>query len=86
MALRVLTSANKLYRKYAQTRFKAKYEDFLKHRSLDENTSQDFHIGFAPKGNVFLNYLNSIPSPDKEQALKIAQEIGIIKQVESWTL
>lgn len=79
MGLRVLTAANKLYRKYAAANHIDKFQKFLTDRGLDQRISDDFSIGFAPKGNVLLSYLNSIPEPDKTEALKIASEIGIIK-------
>ncbi|MGK0367732.1 MAG: DNA primase, partial [Thermoproteota archaeon] len=80
MAQRVLTSANKLYKKYAQTSHKKDYDEFIKNRGLTEELALDFNIGFAPKGNVFLEYLQTIPGKDKEFAMQVAQDIGIIKK------
>jgi DNA primase len=81
MAFRVLTAASKLYRKYAKENFSDTYEEFLKNRGLDEHTATDFQIGYAPKSNVLLNYFRSVGNPqDKEFAIKVALDIGIIKQ------
>ncbi len=81
MSYRVLAVASKIYRKCAKESFLKTYQEFLKNRGLDEATATDFGIGFAPKNNVLLNYLRSIPdSSEREFALKTAIEIGILKQ------
>ena len=68
MAFRVLTSANKLYRKYASTHHQKEFQEFLESRGLDEEVAESFGIGFAPKGGVFYKYLQSIPSDNKDIA------------------
>lgn len=80
MALRVLNAATKVYRKYALENYASIYQDFLKSRGMNEETAANFDIGYAPKGNVVLKYLQSLKSNDKDFALKVAEEIGLIKQ------
>jgi DNA primase len=79
MAFRVLTSANKLFKKYADTNHKAEYDEFLKSRGLDVDVAEAFGIGFAPKGSVFLKYLRTIAENERDFAMKIASDIGIVK-------
>ena len=80
MALRVLKAANKLYRKVSKEIAPKNYTDFLKQRKLNEESVENFEIGYAPGNNALVSYLNSIPN-EKERglALKTAKEIGLIR-------
>lgn len=79
MALRVLQAANRLYRKVALERNPKAFQDFLKQRGLTEDAVSSFQIGYAPGGNVLLNYLGSIPEKDRKFAMDVAKEIGLIR-------
>ena len=80
MAIRVLKAANKLYRKVASERNPELYQEFLKNRKLNEDSVNDFEIGYATKNNMLVSYLNSIAKKeDREFALKVAVDIGIIR-------
>ena len=80
MAIRVLKAANKLYRKVALERNPQNFQDFLKNRKLNEESVNDFEIGYATKNNMLVSYFDSIPNEkDKEFAIKVAVDIGIIR-------
>lgn len=79
MALRVLQAANKLYRKIANDTAPPLFKEFLKKRNLNEESVQNFQLGFAPPNNGLVSYLNSIPGADKEMAISVAKSIGIIR-------
>lgn len=80
MGYRVLNGAYKLYKKVAREHKPKNFTDFLKNRNLNEESITNFGLGYAPNNNAFLSYLNSIPNQtEKEFALKLATEIGIIK-------
>lgn len=78
MAHRVLNASVKLYRKIASQNPKS-FTDFLEKRKLNESSVENFQIGYSPAGNTFLNYLQTIPAIDRDNALNVAQDIGIIK-------
>lgn len=79
MALRVLQASNKLYRKVASENHPQPFIEFLKNRNLNEESVLNFQLGYAPTGNGLVNYLNSIPESEREMAISVAKEIGIIK-------
>lgn len=80
MGLRVLSSAYKLYKKVAKETRPENFTRFLQQRNLNEESVENFGLGYAPGNNAFTHYLSSIKNPkDKEFALKVAQEIGIIR-------
>ena len=80
MAIRVLRAANKLYRKVATERNPQNFQDFLKNRKLNEESVNDFEIGYATKNNMLVSYFDSIPNQkDREFAIKVALDIGIIR-------
>lgn len=79
MALRVLQVAAKLYKKIAKENDPKLYTEFLKSRGLNEESVNDFQIGFAPGNNALTNYLNSIPGEDKSMAISVAKDIGLIR-------
>jgi len=78
MAQRVLNASNKIYQKYGSNQPKP-FLDFIEKRKLNQTSLEIFQIGFAPSNNALLNYLQTIPTNDRELALKIALEIGITK-------
>ncbi len=80
MGLRVLSSAYKLYKKVAKDSRPENFKNFLVKRNLNEESVDNFGLGYAPGNNSFNSYLNSIKNPkDKDFAIKIAKEIGIIR-------
>jgi DNA primase len=80
MALRVLKSTGALFQKYAEEKYPDIFQHFLSSRGMTLDNARLFGIGYAPRGNVLLKYLESIPTKDRELALKIAMEIGLIKE------
>lgn len=78
MAFRVLNASAKLYKKVA-TQSPANFTNFIQKRKITEETIEKFQIGYAPGNNSLLKYLQTIPASEKDFALKVAQEIGIIK-------
>jgi DNA primase len=80
MGLRVVSSAYKVYRKYAIEKNPTNFTEFIQKRKLSQEVIDSFEIGYAPANNLFTNYLQSIPSDQRELAHKIAIEIGIIKK------
>lgn len=78
MAFRVLNASVKLYKKIS-TQTPPAFIEFTEKRKLSPESIEKFQIGYAPGNNSLLKYLNSIPANDRDFALKIAQEIGIIK-------
>jgi len=79
MGFRVLNVAYKIYKKVANELKPEQFTSFVKNRNLSEDSISNFGICYAPSDNAISTYLNSIPNPkDKEFALKLAKEIGII--------
>jgi DNA primase len=78
MALRVLNASVKLYQRVTSQE-PSPYTEFLEKRKLDQESVERWQIGYSPGNNGLLTYLNSIPNPDRDSALQIAHEIGIIK-------
>ena len=78
MALRVVAAATKLYKKFSETN-PALFTEFLKKRNLSAESVADFQLGFAPSNGVLKNYLEKIEGPDGKFAIKIAKEIGLIR-------
>ena len=79
MALRVLQATSKIYKKVANDVNPANFTKFLKDRNLNEESVTNFQIGYAPGNNALTSYLSTIPSKDKEFAIKTAKEIGLIR-------
>lgn len=78
MAQRVLNASVRLYQKVAETGPQA-YLAFVEKRKLTKESIEKYQIGYAPGGNGLLNYLQTIPASDRDAALRVAQEIGMIK-------
>lgn len=78
MALRVLHASVRIYKKVAAQAPKP-YAEFLAKRQLNMESVEKFEIGYAPHGNVFLNYLHTIPEADRDFAARTAIDIGIVK-------
>ena len=83
MGLRVLSASNKIYRKVATELKPQLFTDFLKARNINEESVQDFQLGFAPANSAFTSYLNTLPENDKKFAIDTAQKIGIIRPQKS---
>jgi DNA primase len=79
MAKRILSRALLIYKKYAGA--DPVFNDFLKNRRLTDETAATFSLGYAPKTGVIIDYLHRNISDEKDRAfaLKVAEEIGIIK-------
>ncbi len=81
MARKLLTKTTQLYRRIATTTNCAPFEEFLKKRGISNEHAELFGLGFAPGNNVLFSYLDSIRNESERNfALKIALEIGLIKQ------
>lgn len=79
MAKKILSRVSTLYRKTASSKKYPAYNDFIEKRGLSELIAQTYHLGYAPKDNRVTHYLQSIPSrPDREFALKVAEELALI--------
>lgn len=78
MAQRVLNASVKLYQKAASVQKEA-FEAFLGRRKLNQESVNNYQIGYAPPHNALYNYLQTIPASERELAIKVALEIGIIK-------
>lgn len=79
MAFRVLNASSKLYKKVANSKKPEPYLDFIKKRELNQQTIEKFGIGYAPGNNALRAYLHTIPHQEREFAMRVAQEIGIIR-------
>ncbi|MCO4753239.1 MAG: DNA primase [Bacteriovoracaceae bacterium] len=80
MAIRVLKVANKLYRKVAKDRNPKNFTDFLSSRKLNEDSVNEFEIGYSTGNNMLVSYLNSIPDEKERQfALTVAKDVGLIR-------
>lgn len=81
MGLRVLSVANKIYKKISNEVSPSTYLNFLKHRNLNESSVENFSIGYAPGNNALIKYLESIKdSKDRDFALNVAKEMGIVRE------
>ncbi len=81
MAFRVLNASMKIYRKVASQRPKT-FTDFLEKRKLSDETVEKWQVGYAPRNNVLLNYLDSLPGADGQLAREVALEIKIVRHNE----
>ena len=80
MAQRVLKLAQNIYWATAQKARPKEYCDFLEKRGLKEEAVKQFEIGYAPAGSILYQYLLNKTEPnDREMAISIAKEIGIIR-------
>lgn len=79
MALRVLTASNKMYRKVANEVKPEIFTKFIKDRNLNEESIQNFQLGYAPGKNAMTKYLESVPEPDRKMAVDVARSIGLIR-------
>ena len=77
---KILARAALLYRRYACEGEREVFANFLRERGLSEETAEACEMGFAPSHNIFCKYLQSIVNEkEREQALKLAVELGIIR-------
>jgi DNA primase len=79
MALRVLKAANRIYYKVGHELKNQAFKDFIQKRKINDETAKTFELGFAPKNNALLNYLETLPEKDKNLAIEAARFIGIIR-------
>jgi DNA primase len=78
MAFRVLNASAKLYTKVAIAKPLA-YEEFLKKRQLSQESVEKFQISYSPGNSAIYRYLQSIPGAERDQALQVALELGIVR-------
>lgn len=78
MAQRVLNASVKLYQKAAAAQSDV-FSDFLKKRKLNQESVDTYQIGLSPAHNSLYHYLLNIPVAQKELALNVALDIGIVK-------
>jgi DNA primase len=78
MAFRVLNASVKLYKKVASQN-PAAFTEFLAKRKLSDETVEKWQIGFAPRQNSLLHYLDSLPGADGQLAREVAREIHMIR-------
>lgn len=79
IALRVVQSANKLYRKFAQEVNPDAFKEFAQKRNLKAETLEEFQIGYAPGNSSLTSYLQNLPEDKRTMATKLAGEIGMIR-------
>jgi DNA primase len=81
MAKRLMKSSNFIYQKTANAENCEVFKGFLKNRNVSPENGKKYELGYSPKHNVFLNFLESIKDPkEKKEAFATAFEIGLIKQ------
>lgn len=78
MAQRVLNVSSKLYQKSAEVH-KEFFQSFLAKRKLNQESVDTYQISYSPSQNSLYHYLQTIPVDQRDFALKVAGEIGIIK-------
>ncbi len=77
MAKKLLSRAVKIFLKSENPVF----QEFLKKRNLDKETTGKFQIGYAPGNNVLYNYLQTIKdTKERDFAIEVAVEIGLLKK------
>jgi DNA primase len=80
MSLRVLSAANRIYKKVAKDNKHPNFLEFIKKRNLNEESIENFGLGYAPNNNAITNYLNTIKDEkDKTFAVMVAKKIGLLK-------
>jgi DNA primase len=80
LGFRLMSSACKLYQKVASEQAPRAFVDFVAKRNLSSESIENFALGFSPKNNALLNYIKTIPESDREKALSLALETGIIRE------
>lgn len=81
LAKKLLKASNFIYQKIATAPNCQEFQEFLKKRHISVENAKKYELGYGPKHNVFLNYLESIKDPkEKKEAMATAFEIGLIKQ------
>lgn len=78
MAQRVLNVSSKLYQKSAEVH-REFFQSFLAKRKLNQESVDTYQISYSPSQNSLYHYLQTIPVDQREFALKVAGEIGIVK-------
>ena len=79
MGRKVISRVQLIYEKFARKNAREKFNTFLQARGLNQETADEFGIGFAPGTNTITNYLESIPNQkERELAINVALDIGLI--------
>lgn len=79
LAGKILAVAAKIYRGLGEkSPENSPFKNFLKQREIPEEWAKKFQLGFAPAHNILLNYLQSLPSEQKGQAVPLAEELGLL--------
>jgi DNA primase len=79
MILKVLKKSSQIYQKLSEASLS--FKSFKESRKIKDETAKLFEIGFAPSGNIFYHYLNSIKdSNEKSFALKTALKFKLLKE------
>lgn len=72
-------TALKIFRQCAQSDQYPEFTKFLQKRQLTAEIATQFALGYAPKDNALSHYISTLAKPEKQAALVIAQEIGLIR-------
>ena len=81
MGKKILAKAAQIYKKVAESEQAEPFNQFLQQRRLSDTTAQTYALGFAPAKNTLTKYLQSLSnSQERDLALQIALELGIIKK------
>ena len=82
MAEKILSGAAKLYcEKGKSKKYWPLFEAFLKKRSLKKKTVEIYSLGLAPpRENIIVSFINSFSEGERDFALKVALELGIIRE------
>ena len=78
LAFRVLNVATKIYRKIA-LQGTMDFKKFKEARKLADSSIETFQIGYASHQQSISYYLDSIPEPERKNALQAALDMGLIK-------
>jgi DNA primase len=78
LAFRVLDYATKVYKK-ATTHAPPEFKTFCQERKIAPEMIQKFELGFAPAQSLLAQSLSELPENDRLSALKMAQEIDLIR-------
>lgn len=81
LAKKLLKNSTLIYEKLGHSDNHSEFPEFLKQRGISVENAKKYELGFSPKHNVFLNYLESIKDQkERTMALQVAFEVGLIKQ------
>ncbi len=78
MAEKINKVAVKIFKKSAEAGAE-EFNKFIKNRDLPSEIVSQFSLGYAPGNNALSSYLESLQGSEREKAIAIAREIGIIR-------